>query len=282
MIKSSKNVTQQVKEAVQALLLTTGKVLGTEGHRTALRHKSVTAAMHYGYAAIFLTPNLADGRAALVVNLHVGERTNHSDGMETFRLNLLDEKPCMPTLEKCMTIIATDSVAQAKYFDLIMRSFFEHLLGTTPPLKKEYLLSDDFRKHEDDYASTCLGGVLGDVACITGPIETQSRGSQHPHCLITLLGHNALDRLRNLPFQLQGNELVEQVAQWNTLVLAAASRIQYCSQETLARQLHERTLPTPLTSQVREAAGVMYADAPLQPREDPPRQYQPPQPRDRK
>ena len=114
MIKMNKDVSQHVKEAVQALLLTTGKVLGTEGHRTALRHKSVTASLHFGYATIFLTPNLADGRAALVVNLHVGERSNHSDGMDTYRLCLLDEHPAMPTLEKCMSIIACNSVAQAK------------------------------------------------------------------------------------------------------------------------------------------------------------------------
>ena len=64
------------------------------------------------------------------------ERTNDSDGMETYRLTLLDPQPSMPTLEKCMSIIATNSVAQAKYVAVITRAFFQHLLGTTSPLKK--------------------------------------------------------------------------------------------------------------------------------------------------
>ena len=187
-------VPEPVRKAVKALVLCTGAVIGTEGHRTKIRHQIHAYGTHFGQSQIFITPNLADNRLALLVELHTGPKDYNRDAedvesrVERYRLDLLEEKPEMPTGAEMMRILASDSVAQARVFHLMITLFFEIILGTTPPLEKEYLPAKRTNKFEDGFAASGLGGCFGDVASAIGPVETQGRGSQHPQTLVTLIG----------------------------------------------------------------------------------------------
>ena len=118
----NKTTNPRVKEALQALVLCTGRILGTEGHRTALRHKSVAAGLHYCAASLFVTPNLADTRAALIVTLMKGPDAEEIRA----ELPLLQEDPDMPSLAQMMRNISNDAVAQAKFFDLSYDQCYVH------------------------------------------------------------------------------------------------------------------------------------------------------------
>ena len=81
-----------------------------------------------------------------------------------------------------MQTIASDPVAQARYFILTMRFFCEHVLGLGQ--------FDDCLRHNgsasgpifpDSFAASGLGGAFGMVAACHGPIEEQARLSIHPH-----------------------------------------------------------------------------------------------------
>ena len=169
----------------------------------------------------------------------------------------------MPTGMEMMRILASDSVAQAKVFHLMITLFFEIVLGTTPPLVQEYRPARRTIKFADGFAASGLGGCFGDVASAIGPIETQGRGSQHPHTLVTLIGHALVTRLRDM---LEGSDeaAVAFLEAWREAVLKAAERIQYDSQQELAEQLGELTPEaTPLSEEQRDRAGVQYEDLPL-------------------
>ena len=87
----------------------------------------------FGPSGGFLTPNMADVRSPLVVVLHDG-------GFEKrYTVNLLDERPEVPSIREMLRIIAEDPVAQARYFIFSMRLFCEHVLGTGP--------FDEFLRH---------------------------------------------------------------------------------------------------------------------------------------
>ena len=265
-------VPAEVRAAVQALILCTGDVIGTEGHRTQIRHNIHAYGTHFGQSHVFITPNIADNRLALLVELHTGPKDDPhyrgktaedvAAGVERFRLNLLDESPEMPTGEEMMCILAADSVAQAKVFHLMITLFFTIVFGTTPPLQREFITAPWTRNFEDGFAASGLGGCFGDVACAIGPVETQGRGSQHPHTLVTLLGHALAMRLLQI---MEGSDKQAAVVlrKWREAVLDAAQRIQYDSQQFLAKQLNITAVPTPLNEEQRSKSGTQYQDLPL-------------------
>jgi hypothetical protein len=265
-------VPENVRKAVKSLVLCTGDVIGTEGHRTQIRHKIHAYGMHFGQSQIFITPNLADNRLALLVELHTGppdvraRRGRNAEDVEArvekYRLDLLDEMPKMPTGEEMMRILASDSVAQAKVFHLMITLFFEIILGTTPPLQREFLPARWTNDFEDGFAASALAGCFGDVACAIGPVETQGRGSQHPHTLVTLIGHAIVTRLRQM-MESSDEEVLAALQAWREAVLRAAEQIQYDSQQVLAKQLDETPVPTPLNEEQRNRAGAQYEDLPL-------------------
>ena len=123
-ILRSTDVSKEIQEAARAIILSTGNVLGSEGHRTQLRYKLQASALHYGHSTLFITPNLADGRASLLLHLHLGPR-DHTElqrelrtpipGMEEYRIDLLAEAPRMPPGDVMLRIIAMDSVAQTTF-----------------------------------------------------------------------------------------------------------------------------------------------------------------------
>jgi len=102
---------------------------------------------------------------------------------------------------------------------------------------------------------------------LNGPLETQGRGSLHPHMLIILLGHDLGDRLRKLMHRVQHGELVVELQRWSRRVLEAVQRFQYDSQLALSEQLSSPTQPLPLNERQRSECGHQYESAPLVPTE---------------
>ena len=158
-------VDAKLKQALGDVMITTSDIIGMEGHRSQIRHRGHAAGWHYGNATLFVTPNLADTRASLLLQLH-GKQYQLS-------VKLDDEMPELETANEMRRILASDPVAQAKFFNLMMQLFFTQILGISEPLQREFLPTFGTQYHEDGFASTTFGGCFGDVGYVMGPIETQ-------------------------------------------------------------------------------------------------------------
>ena len=69
-IMQSPEVDPALKRALGDVLVTTGDIIGMEGHRSQLRHRGHAAGWHFGSSTLFVTPNLADTRASLLLQLN--------------------------------------------------------------------------------------------------------------------------------------------------------------------------------------------------------------------
>ena len=255
----SPDVDVSLKRALGGVLQASASVLGTEGHRSQIRLRGHAAGWHYGNAHVFMTPNLADSRAALLLQLH----TQGVDGqVENYEVSLgWDlEQPILPCVTAMRRILAADPVSQARFFDLMMTLFFEEVLGCLPPFKRASFRAGQAGVYEDGFAASTFPGCFGDIAAFCGPLETQGRGSMHPHILIVLLGHDLASRLRCMMASSARGELVIELERWRAKVLEAACRIRYDSQLALAAQLSVEASPLPLGERQRESAGEQYAE----------------------
>ena len=164
------------------------------------------------------------------------------------------------------------------------------------PLREEKLRSPATLFFEDGMAASLLGGCFGDLASYSGPLETQGpslrwchqlfamrqvpsliisccsvtsrafagRGSLHPHILLCLIGHDLTDRLSAILDRGAQGHLVIELERWSQSVKAAAERIRYDSQLTLAGQLGQSSDALPLSERQRQSAGAHYGDLPTQ------------------
>ena len=165
-----------LKRALGGVLQATASIIGMEGHRSQIRFCSHAAGWHYGTPHLFVTPNLADVRSPLLLQLHL--QNDGAAEVEEFAIALdwSQEAPDMPTAAAMRRVIARDPVSQARFFALMMDIFFEEVLGVLPPLWRESYRVGYAREFEDGMATSLSGGVFGDVAAFCGPLETQ--GSQ--------------------------------------------------------------------------------------------------------
>ena len=161
------------------------------------------------------------------------------------------------------SILASDPVSQARFYQVMIELFLTEVLGILPPLAKEYCRAAWTLHYEDDIASSTLGGAVGDISSLVGPQETQMRGSMHPHILATLLGHDVLTRLESIMRRKNAGDIIVELEVWSQRVLAAAQRIQYDSQQTFGKDLNLEALPTPLSQAQKDKAGHQYVDTPV-------------------
>ena len=253
-----------LKRALGGVLQATSSIIGMEGHRSQIRLRGHAAGWHYGSAHLFVTPNIADMRSSLLLQLHL-----QNAKVEECKIDLdwEAEMPELPSAAAMRRIVASDPVAQARCFALMMDLFCEEVLGILPPLAKGSFRVGVAATFEDGIASSLQGGVFGDIVALNGPLETQGRGSLHPHMLIILLGHDLGDRLRKLMHRVQHGELVVELQRWSRRVLEAVQRFQYDSQLALSEQLSSPTQPLPLNERQRSECGHQYESAPLVPTE---------------
>ena len=260
------NIDASLKRALGGVLQATSSIIGMEGHRSQIRLRGHAAGWHYGSAHLFVTPNLADIRSPLLLQLHLQDTAGTVEDCEV-ALDWSSEMPSMPTAAAMRRIVAMDPVSQARCFALMMDIFFEEVLGILPPLKRESYRAGLHATFEDGMASSLQGGVFGDVAALSGPLETQGRGSLHPHILIVLLGHDLGHRLRSIMLRIQHGELVTELRRWSQRVLDAVQRFKYDSQLVLAEQLGTPQQPLPLNERQRSECGQQYQSAALLPTE---------------
>lgn len=60
-----------LKRALGGVLQATSSIIGMEGHRSQIRLRGHAAGWHYGSAHLFVTPNIADMRSSLLLQLHL-------------------------------------------------------------------------------------------------------------------------------------------------------------------------------------------------------------------
>ena len=95
-----------LKRALGGVLQATSSIIGMEGHRSQIRLRGHAAGWHFGSAHVFVTPNLADIRSPLLLQLHL-QRPIAT--VETCKIDLdWDlEMPGMPTAAAMRRIVAT-------------------------------------------------------------------------------------------------------------------------------------------------------------------------------
>ena len=182
-ILANKHVPQLVREALGAMEMSCADVLGTDGHRRLCRHEGNAYMQLFGAPIIFCTPNLADTKQVLLLNVQ---------GMD-IRLDDADLAAVdLPRYRDMMQRLARDPVGQTRVFELIMRLFFIHVLGVRPECvqSRRRVRTSVPREWCTDgvAASSSAPGIVGPVQAFRGEIEAQGRGSLHPHILVWLIG----------------------------------------------------------------------------------------------
>ncbi len=137
-------------------------VPGSSASKLSMRNEIRGMMMQLGLPSFYLTINPADTRNPLVRFL----------GGEDFDLDEMIGNDSS-TYWRQAKLVANNPFVGAKFFNIQMKAFFEHLLAYDPQMKQ------------------IEGGVLGRVKGYYGCVEAQGRGTLHCHMLIWLDG--ALD-----------------------------------------------------------------------------------------
>ena len=117
----NKSVHSDLRHALQEMMYFTSEVIGTDGARQKLRHEQMGDMLRFGAVGGFLTPNVADTRRPLMVVIHAGVLNGTPGGLredgsvEKYDVDLLDEKPSMPSATEMLKIVARNPVAQARF-----------------------------------------------------------------------------------------------------------------------------------------------------------------------
>ena len=265
----SAEVPPAVKNALRAMTMSNSAVVGSDAHRTTLRHTSVAYRMLFGVPLVFTTPNVADTRSPLMSLLYEGAH------VRSWRL-LEEHAPRVPSVEEMLRRVAADPVSQAMVFDVMLRLFLEHVLGVVPHGQRPPC--------SDGVASSGAAGIFGFVRAYIGPVETQGRGGLHPHMSVWVLHPitgSFLARVRDGAVE----DLESVISVWRQAVLAKVASMQFTSVEEVARQLRSAGVPPaaplPLSEQTRGRAFMdgkledsdlllEYADGHLPPRGETP------------
>ena len=215
-------------------MIFTSEVVGTDGARAKLRHEQNGFGLMFGGSGGFLTPNMSDVRSPIVVLLHGGSMG------ERYEVSLLEDSPRMPSAREMMQIVATDPIAQARYFILSMRLFCEHVLGLGP--------FDDCLRHNgsaggptfpDGFAASGRGGAFGMIAACHGPIEEQARLSIHPHIVLWFAHGSSSEAWLRSILKRETEEARALLRGWQEKVLAYVQSIQLDSAAVLPLLLEE-------------------------------------------
>ena len=239
---ASDNVAERVKVALRSMLLCNAQVIGSDAHRTVLRHVHNSYRHLFGPPLIFTTPNPVENRSLVMNLLYEGESVG------AWRL-LEEHAPPMPAVEEMLRRVARDPAAQAIFFDLMLRMFLEHVLGVLPHGSSSHV--------SDGVAASGAVGAFGCVRAYLGPIETQGRGGLHPHMHVWVLQPMTAAFLARLRAgTVEG--LAEKVRSWRQAVLEKVGSMQFDSVEEFGRQLSlrgtEELPPMPLSANVQRQA----------------------------
>jgi len=213
-------VSQRVKSCLRSLQLCMNNVLGTNSHRTFLRHVVTGYRNLWGAPLVFTTMNVADTKHPVMKLLY--------DGGEICTWRLLEQEcPAMGSAEDMLRRVSRDPVSQAIFTDLMMRLFLKHMLGVRV---------DGDAVFGDGVAGTGMTGLFGDVQAYFAPLESQGRGGLHAHMCVWVLHPmqaRILDKLRHGEL---GPEWKDRLWAWRQEVLQKVSTMQFDCVEEIARQ----------------------------------------------
>ena len=122
-IARNKNTPQLVREALNAMQMATAHVLGTDGHRRLCRHEGNAYTVLFGPTLEFCTPHIADDKQCLLLV---------AQNEKVYLDSSLDRDGVIPKYRDMLLRLAKDPVGQTRVFHLIMRLFFQHVLGVRP------------------------------------------------------------------------------------------------------------------------------------------------------
>jgi len=150
----------------------------------------------------------------------------------------LDTEGVIPKYRDMLVRLAADPVGQTLVFHLIMRLFFQHVLGIRPESIEGRRGAKRAAPREwctDGLAASgCAPGIFGPIAAFRGEIEAQGRGSLHPHILVWLVLLSVFDVVQILarePEHFQRN-----VFDWMKASVSAAESICQSSVRSLPRR----------------------------------------------
>ena len=227
---ASEAVSERVKRVLRTLMICMANVVGTNAHRTTLRHVCTSYRHIFGPPLAFMTPNVADMKL-------VAMKLQYEDAdVAEWRL-LEDDDPQMPSRTEMLRRVAADPASQARVTDMMIQLFLEHILGVLPSKSRGF---------GDGFASAAKPGVFGQVKAYFGPLETQGRGGLHGHFSVFTadpLRAHLLDKLR------RGEttpELAARLKQWRRAVIEKVASMQFDCVEEVGRQVGLETPLRPL------------------------------------
>ncbi len=235
-ILADKNVPKQIRTSLRALQQATANVLGTDGHRRLLRHEGVAYTLSFGPPLVFMTPNLADTKQRLLLVVQGEEFSADED---------------LPCYREMVRALAGDPAGQAFVFELMIRLFFQFVLGVRPEAvgwgRGEFVRHGRRGWFADGAAAACgRASVVGPVLAAFGPIEAQGRGSLHPHILVWLLAIRLQDVLKLL---LKDRASFRQrIQRWMLELVRAVLSVQHASILQLPRALLDEQPSLPIAA----------------------------------
>ncbi|PPQ81895.1 hypothetical protein CVT24_009316 [Panaeolus cyanescens] len=148
-----------ISRLLNEINIITRDIPGTPASKKKLRNELRALILEKGLPSFFITLNPADIYNPILSFL--SGRHIDPDHMSANDLPQYFEQACF---------IANNPVVTAKFFDLYMKAFFEHLLKFT----------SDMERSEN--------GILGKTSAYYGCVEAQGRGSLHCHMMVWLDG----------------------------------------------------------------------------------------------
>ena len=238
------DVPPRVKAAMRSLLLCMSNVVGSNAHRTTLRHISAGFRNLFGAPLLFTTMNVADTKHVAVKLLY--------DGKDVSQWRLLEEdSPDLGPNADMLRRVAKDPVGQAIFSDLMMNLFLKHVVG---------VLQMGTAGFCDGIASSGQPGLFGPAQAYLAPLEAQGRGGLHAHMNVWIrnwLKSGMLEKLRSGSVD---QAFLERLGHWRKAVLAKVATMQFDSVEEFGRQLHlngEEAIASLPMSAERQAATFM-------------------------
>ena len=241
-------------KALQYVSFQTANIPLTQGYKMSLRQLGFALNVYDGPLTVFLTTNFADMYSPISVILMNG--AGEPLGKRDF--NLLDNEPCMPTLQAMHRASAKHPMLQVEAFlllddlvhaDLCCMSAFIGVRAYGDTAKQPF--------REDDFATDGQHGIAQFPRSALKPLEAQGRGFTHGHKKIISVPRTTAARLKHIFTKAAATEHEEEeLRRWcqqaREAVLQAACTLQYDSAVHSGTQLGVALRPEPFSSRQQQ------------------------------
>jgi hypothetical protein len=241
-------------KALQYVTFQTANIPLTQGYKMSLRQLGFALNVYDGPLTVFLTTNFADVYSPITVILMNGA----GEPLGKREVNLLDNEPCMPTLQAMHRALAQHPMLQVELFLLLDELVHTELCCMTAFIGvRRY--GEDARQpfREDDFATTGQIGIAQLPRSAFKPLEAQGRGFTHGHQKTISVPRTRAARLKHLFTKAAATEHGEdELSRWcqraREAVLQAACTLQYDSAVYSGTQLGVALRPEPFSSRQQQ------------------------------